>query len=244
MLGSVDLTKSLDEETYSEQLLEQQLKLRKLAYSLYEQKRSLILVYEGWDAAGKGGNIRRLTAKLDPRGYHIYTISAPDGEDKIHHYLWRFWRRLIPPDEKQITVFDRSWYGRLLVERVEGFASARDWRRAYREINDFERQLTDAGIIVVKFWLHISEDEQLRRFEARKLTPYKRFKLTDEDWRNRDKWDEYEQAVNDMVLKTDTPNAPWTIVPANDKRYARVKTLKTIAKAVATGLETELPERI
>jgi len=244
MLGSVDLTKSLDEETYSEQLLEQQLKLRKLAYSLYEQKRSLILVYEGWDAAGKGGNIRRLTAKLDPRGYHIYTISAPDGEDKIHHYLWRFWRRLIPPDEKQITVFDRSWYGRLLVERVEGFAAARDWRRAYREINDFERQLTDAGIIVVKFWLHISEDEQLRRFEARKLTPYKRFKLTDEDWRNRDKWDEYEQAVNDMVIKTDTPNAPWTIVPANDKRYARVKTLKTIAKAVAAGLETELPERI
>jgi len=244
MLGSVDLTKSLDEATYSEQLLEQQLKLRKLAYSLYEQKRSLIVVYEGWDAAGKGGNIRRLTAKLDPRGYHIYTISAPDGEDKIHHYLWRFWRRLIPPDEKQITVFDRSWYGRLLVERVEGFAAARDWRRAYREINDFERQLTDAGIIVVKFWLHISEDEQLRRFEARKLTPYKRFKLTDEDWRNRDKWDEYEQAVNDMVLKTDTPNAPWTIVPANDKRYARVKTLKTIAKSVATGLETELPERI
>ena len=244
MLASVDLTKTLDQETYSKRLLEEQLRLRELAYSLYERKRSLIVVYEGWDAAGKGGSIRRFTSKLDPRGYHIYTIGAPEGEDKDHHYLWRFWRRLIPPDEKQITVFDRSWYGRVLVERVEGFASARDWRRAYREINDFERQLTDAGIIVVKLWLHISEDEQLRRFEARKLTPYKRFKLTEEDWRNRDKWDEYEEAAGDMVLKTDTPNAPWTIVAGNDKRYARVKALKTIAKAVTAGLETELPQRI
>lgn len=244
MLSSIDLSKTLSKDKYEKRLLQYQLTLRELALRMYKQKRSLIVVFEGWDAAGKGGNIRRITSKLDPRGYHIYSIAAPEGDDKYHHYLWRFWRRLIPPDEKQITVFDRSWYGRVLVERVEGLTPKRDWMRAYREINDFERQLTDAGIMLAKFWLHISEDEQLRRFEAREKTPYKRFKLTDEDWRNREKWDEYSEAVNDMVLKTDPPNAPWTIVEANSKRYARIKTLRTLVETISAGLETELPERL
>ena len=243
MLSSADLNKTLPVEEYEEQLLELQLTMRRLARRLYEEKRSLIVGYEGWDAAGKGGSIRRLTSHIDPRGYHIYSIAAPDGEDKTHHYLWRFWRRLIPPDEKQITVFDRTWYGRVLVERVEGFATPTEWKRAYREINDFERQLTDAGLIVVKFWLHISREEQLRRFEARKETPYKRFKLTDEDWRNREQWGEYTQAVDDMLLKTDAPNARWAVVEANCKRFARVKTLRTIVETVSAGLETELPAR-
>lgn len=243
MLSSVDLNKTLAEAEYEEQLLDLQLTMRQLALRLYAEKRSLIVVYEGWDAAGKGGSIRRLTSHIDPRGYHIYSIAAPQGDDRTHHYLWRFWRRLIPPDEKQITVFDRSWYGRVLVERVEGFAAASEWKRAYREINDFERQLTDAGIMVVKFWLHISQEEQLRRFEARKHTPYKRFKLTDEDWRNREKWPEYSRAVGDMLLKTDAPNAPWTVLEANCKRFARVKGLRTIVDTVTAGLETELPER-
>ena len=172
MLSSVDLNKTLSEAEYEEQLLDLQLEMRQLALRLYTDKRSLIVTYEGWDAAGKGGSIRRLTSHIDPRGYHIYSIAAPQGDDKTHHYLWRFWRRLIPPDEKQITVFDRSWYGRVLVERVEGFAAPGEWKRAYREINDFERQLTDAGIMLVKFWLHISQEEQLSRFEARKQTPY------------------------------------------------------------------------
>jgi len=236
MLETVDLDQTLDPDAYHEQLLEQQLLLRDLAFRLYEQKRSLVVVYEGWDAAGKGGNIRRFTEKLDPRGYQVYSIAAPDGEDRTHHYLWRFWRRLLPPDEKQITVFDRSWYGRVMVERVEGFAREDEWKRAFREINDFERQLRDADIMLAKFWIHISQEEQLRRFEARKQTPYKAFKLTDEDWRNREKWDAYWQAVNDMLVKTSTPAAPWTVLEGNCKRFARVKALRTLVDVISTGL--------
>jgi polyphosphate kinase 2 (PPK2 family) len=166
----------------------------------------------------------------------VYSIGAPEGDDKNHHYLWRFWRRLIPPDEKQIVVFDRSWYGRLLVERVEGFATEGEWRRAFREINDFERQLGDAGILIGKFWLHISKEEQLRRFEGRQETPHKAFKLTDEDWRNREKWDEYHAAVDEMLIKTSTTDAPWTVVEGNCKRFARVKTLRTLADMMSAGL--------
>ncbi len=239
MLETIDLTQTLDKDSYNEQLLEQQLLLRQLAQRLYDEKRSLIVVYEGWDAAGKGGNIRRFTEKLDPRGYQVHSIAAPEGEDKTHHYLWRFWRRLIPPDEKQIVVFDRSWYGRVMVERVEGFARKREWKRAFREINDFERQLTDAGIMMAKFWLHISEDEQLRRFESRRDTPYKAFKLTDEDWRNRDKHDAYAAAVDEMLIKTSTINAPWTVIEGNCKRFARVKALRTLARTIAEGLNAE-----
>lgn len=237
MLNTVDLTKRLTKEEYREQLLWYQVELRKLAFHLYQEKRLLIIVYEGWDAAGKGGSIRRVTERIDPRGYQVYSIGVPEGDDKKHHYLWRFWRRLLPPDEKQILIFDRSWYGRVLVERVEGFASEAEWTRAYYEINDFERQLTDAGIIVVKFWLHISQKEQLRRFEERQQTPYKAWKLTDEDWRNREKWSLYEDAVNEMLVRTSTLNAPWVVVEGNDKHYARVKVLREVVQLLTEALD-------
>ena len=167
----------------------------------------------------------------------MFAIAAPDGEDKTHHYLWRFWRRLKAPDDKQILIFDRSWYGRVMVERVEGFATEEEWKRAYREINEFERQLTDHGMILVKLWFHISKDEQLRRFEARRETPHKQWKLTDEDWRNREKWGAYEEAVEDMLLKTSTLAAPWTVVEGNDKLWARIKTQETLIAALTAGLE-------
>jgi polyphosphate kinase 2 (PPK2 family) len=201
------------------------------------KKRTLVVVYEGWDAGGKGGNIKRVTEKLDPRGYEVFPIAAPKGEDATHHYLWRFWRRLKPPEEKQVLIFDRSWYGRVMVERIEGFCTEAEWKRAYREINEFERQLVDFGMILVKFWIHISKEEQLRRFEVRQDTPYKAWKLTKEDWRNREKWDAYEGAVNEMLLKTSTVTAPWTVVEGNDKWFARVKTLGTLVQVLSDELD-------
>ena len=237
MLSTIDLSKSLTKEEYVHDLIRYQLQLQTLAYQLYVQKRPLVIVYEGWDAGGKGGNIKRITEKLDPRGYQVYPIAAPEGEDKTHHYLYRFWRRLKPPDEKQILIFDRSWYGRVMVERLEGFCTEEEWKRAYREINEFERQLVDFGTILVKFWIHISKDEQLRRFEFRKETPYKAWKLTDEDWRNRQKWDLYEGAINDMILKTSTLTAPWTIVEGDCKWYARVKALQTLVETLSSELD-------
>jgi polyphosphate kinase 2 (PPK2 family) len=236
MLKTIDLNKQLTREEYVQNLLHYQLQLRELAYQLYVQKRTLTVVYEGWDAGGKGGNIKRVTEKLDPRGYEVFSIAAPKGEDATHHYLYRFWRRLKPPDEKQVLIFDRSWYGRVMVERIEGFCTEAEWKRAYREINEFERQLVDFGMIVVKFWIHISPDEQLCRFESRREIPYKAWKLTDEDWRNREKWGAYEEAVNDMLLKTSTVTAPWTIVEGNDKWFARVKTLRTLVEVLSTEL--------
>jgi len=199
-----------------------------------------VIVYEGWDAAGKGGNIRRLAQGLDPRGYEVIPVAAPTADELAHHYLWRFWRKL--PKAGHIAVFDRSWYGRVLVERVEGFCTEEAWKRAYREINEFERQLVDFGTILLKFWIHISKEEQLRRFELRQDTPYKAWKLTSEDWRNREKWDVYAQAVDDMLLKTSTITAPWTVVEGNDKFSARVKTLKTIVDRVSRELDYEFPE--
>jgi len=183
MLETIDLTRRLDRESYVREVSRRQIQLRELGYQVYLQKRPVVLVFEGWDAAGKGGAIKRATEKLDPRGYVVYPISAPHGEDKTRHYLYRFWRRL--PEKGQIAIFDRSWYGRVLVERVEGFASESEWKRAYKEINSFERQLRDFGTVVIKFWVHISREEQLRRFEERKSLGYKSWKLTDEDWRNR-----------------------------------------------------------
>jgi polyphosphate kinase 2 (PPK2 family) len=237
MLETIDLSAKLTREEYVQGLLQYQLQLRELAYQLYVQKRTLVVVYEGWDAGGKGGNIKRVTEKLDPRGYEVFPIAAPKGEDATHHYLYRFWRRLKPPDEKQILIFDRSWYGRVMVERIEGFCTEAEWRRSYREINEFERQLVDSGMVLAKFWIHISQEEQLRRFEGRRDTPYKAWKLTDEDWRNRDKWDAYEEAVNDMLLKTSTVTAPWTIVEGNDKWFARVKTLQTLINTLSEALD-------
>jgi polyphosphate kinase 2 (PPK2 family) len=236
MLETMDLNKRLSREEYGTSLIRYQIQLRELAYQLYVQQRSLVVVYEGWDAAGKGGNIKRVTEKLDPRGYEVFPIAAPNGEDATHHYLWRFWRRLLPPDEKQILIFDRSWYGRVMVERVEGFATESEWKRAYREINEFERQLVDAGMIIAKFWIHISSQEQLRRFEQRRDTPYKSWKLTDEDWRNRQKWDAYEAAVEEMLIKTSTLTAPWTVVEGNDKWYARIKALQTLVHVLSDRL--------
>jgi polyphosphate kinase 2 (PPK2 family) len=234
MLEQIDLGRTLDKDAYQRQLEHYQAQLGQAGYQVYAQKRPVVIVYEGWDAAGKGGSIRRLTEALDPRGYVVHPIGAPKGEDKTHHYLWRFWRRL--PEKGQIAIFDRSWYGRVMVERVEGFCSQDEWQRAFREINQFERQLLNFGAVIVKFWIHISPDEQLARFEARKSTRYKAWKLTAEDWRNREKWDQYRQAVEDMLLQTSTPSAPWTIVEGNSKHYARVKAIRTVVETLQREL--------
>jgi Polyphosphate:AMP phosphotransferase (EC 2.7.4.-) len=234
ILRRVDLSQRLDPGKYSRQLNKLQAKLRLLGFQVYLQKRPVVVVFEGWDAAGKGGTIQRITEKLDPRSYVVHAIAAPTGEDKAHHYLYRFWRRL--PPRGQIAIFDRSWYGRVLVERVEGFARPEEWQRAYAEINEFERQLVEFGTIVVKFWMHLSPEEQLRRFEERQSIPYKAWKLTEEDWRNREKWPQYEAAADEMLLRTSTPAAPWTIIEAEDKRFARIKALRTLVRR----LEAEL----
>jgi polyphosphate kinase 2 (PPK2 family) len=233
-LGRVDLSLRLDQKTYERELNKLQAKLHLLGLEIYRQQRPVALVFEGWDAAGKGGAIKRLTEKLDPRGYIVHTIAAPAGEDKTHHYLYRFWRRL--PPRGNIAIFDRSWYGRVLVERIEGFAREDEWQRAYAEINEFERQLVEFGAIVCKFWMHISPDEQLRRFEERQTVAYKAWKLTDEDWRNREQWPRYEQATDEMLLRTSTPAAPWTVVESEDKRFARIKVVRTVVRR----LEEEL----
>ncbi|HWO89318.1 MAG TPA: polyphosphate:AMP phosphotransferase [Gemmatimonadales bacterium] len=234
MLDQVDLSKKLSEARYVEAIRAGQVRLRELALRCYDQRRPVVIVYEGWDAAGKGGNIRRVIGSLDPRGYHVQPIAAPKGDEATHHYLWRFWTRL--PKSGHFTIFDRSWYGRVLVERVEGFCTEAEWRRAYQEINEFERQLADFGTIIVKFWLHISKDVQLARFEERKATEHKRYKITDEDWRNREKWDIYRVAVGDMLTATSTTWAPWTVVEANDKLWARVRSMRAIIKAIEKGL--------
>jgi polyphosphate:AMP phosphotransferase len=218
--------KSIDKETFERRLRERQSELHLLQRRAAEHGLSTILVFEGWDAAGKGGAIRRLTPALDARHYQVIPIAAPTDEERAHHYLWRFWRHL--PRAGRVTIFDRSWYGRVLVERVEGFASPLEWMRAYSEINQFEDQLLDHGIVLVKFWLHISRDEQLRRFNERQRSTFKSWKITDEDWRNRKKWNAYEQAVNEMVERTSTRRAPWTLVEANDKYFARIKVLQTM----------------
>lgn len=234
ILRQVDLRQRLDEKEYSTRLKRLQAQLHLLGLATYNQQRPVVLVFEGWDAAGKGGAIQRLTAELDPRAYTVHAIAAPSGDDKTHHYLYRFWRRL--PPRGQLAIFDRSWYGRVLVERVEGFARPDEWGRAYAEINEFERQLVDYGTIICKFWLHLSPEEQLRRFEERQNVPYKAWKLTEEDWRNREKWDQYIEAVDEMLLRTSTPAAPWTVVEAEDKRFGRVKVLNTLVQR----LESEL----
>ena len=235
MLENVDLTLHIDRDDYQKEVKPLQNRLHLLAFQVYQQKRPVIIAFEGWDAAGKGGAIKRLTERIDPRGYVVQPIAAPAGDDKERHYLYRFWRRL--PEAGQIAIFDRSWYGRVLVERVEHFCKDDDWMRAYSEINEFERQLVDFGAIVFKFWLHISPEEQLKRFEERQDTPYKSWKLTSEDWRNRAKWDEYHAAADDMILKTSTPRAPWTVVEANDKYYARIKVLRTVVSKLTKELK-------
>jgi polyphosphate kinase 2 (PPK2 family) len=209
--------------------------MHELGHRIYRHRIPVVIVYQGWDAAGKGGNIRRLVRTLDPRGYEVVPVSAPNDLEKAHHYLWRFWNRV--PKAGHIAIFDRSWYGRVLVERVEGFCSEAEWRRAYREINQMEQHLVHFGTVLLKFWLHIDRDEQLRRFEARQENPNKRWKMGDEDWRNRQKWDQYVVAVEEMLARTSTGHAPWTVVPSNNKRYARVHVLETVCEAIEGRLE-------
>jgi len=233
-LDDVDLSSSLEPEEYRERLERGQARLSRLIPRAVRAKSNAVLVFEGWDAAGKGGCIRRLTRAMRARDYEVVSVPAPTDEEKARHYLWRFWRRL-PPAGRMI-LFDRSWYGRVLVERVEGFATEEEWRRAYGEINEFERQLTDHGGPVVKFWLHVDQDEQLRRFQDREKTLYKKYKITDEDYRNRDRWDDYVDAINEMVERTSKKRAPWHLVPANDKKFARIMILETVCDAIEKAL--------
>lgn len=229
-LAQVNLSLQLPKEEYKTKLKQYQVQLRQLQKDIFDQKKGVLLLFEGWDAAGKGGAIKRVTDILDPRSYEVHAFAAPTEEEKRHHYLWRFWRSLSPLGK--IGIFDRTWYGRVLVERIEGFASEIEWRRAYREINEFEAQLATSNYVVLKFWIHISQEEQLKRFEARQQDSFKRYKLTEEDWRNREKWDLYDVAVNQTIARTNTPLAPWTVVPGDDKYYARVFILETIINAL------------
>ena len=234
-LNEVDLSASLEKQEYKKELKKWQKKANALLHRSQEEDKSCVIVFEGWDAAGKGGCIRRLTASMDAGFYRVVPIAAPSQEELSHHYLWRFWRKV--PRAGRITIFDRSWYGRVLVERVEGFASELDWTRSYDEINDFEQQLNDKGIPVIKFWLHIDKDEQLRRFKEREETPYKLHKITDEDYRNREKWDQYEEAINDMIDYTSTDHSPWRVIPSNNKQYARIEVLKHVCAVLEKNLE-------
>ena len=230
VLSGIDLSKSLTEEEYKTRLKKLQKRLAELHSELYRLRIPVVIGFEGWDAGGKGGAIKRLTSNLDPRGYRVNPTAAPNDIEKVHHYLWRFWTRL--PKTGHIAIFDRTWYGRVMVERIEGFCSEAEWRRAYQEINEMESHMANAGAVVLKFWLHIDKDEQERRFRERQANPAKQWKITDEDWRNREKWDQYEEAVNEMLIRTSTTYAPWIVVEGNDKRYARVKVLQTVVDAL------------
>lgn len=237
VLSAIDLSQSLDRDAYRKELANQQATLHKLALEARKRGVSTVLAFEGWDAAGKGGVIRRVTQALEAGDYRVIPVAAPTQEEHKYHYLWRFWRDL--PAAGKFVIFDRTWYGRVLVERLEGFASLAEWQRAFDEINDFESQLVEHGCYVAKFWLHISPEEQLARFQARENTPYKKHKITDEDYRNRERWDEYVKAVDQMVLRTSANSAHWHVIPANDKYFARIATLKAINK----GLERTLRKR-
>ena len=230
VLSGIDLSKSLTEEEYKTRLKKLQKRLAELHSELYRLRIPVVIGFEGWDAGGKGGAIKRLTSNLDPRGYRVNPTAAPNDIEKVHHYLWRFWNNV--PKAGHIAVFDRTWYGRVMVERIEGFCSEAQWRRAYQEINEMESHMANAGAVVLKFWLHIDKDEQERRFRERQANPTKQWKITDEDWRNREKWDQYEEAVNEMLIRTSTTYAPWIVVEGNDKRYARVKVLQTVVDAL------------
>jgi polyphosphate:AMP phosphotransferase len=234
VLSALNLDRSLAGKKYELELAKWQGQLAELARHRAFARRSLVLVFEGMDAAGKGGAIRRLTTALDPRQFQVVPIAAPTEDERAHAYLWRFWRQL--PRWGHVTIFDRSWYGRVLVERIEGFCAEADWLRAYAEINDFEHELVSAGMIVLKFWLQIDREEQLRRFKQRQKIAHKRFKITPEDWRNRDKWRDYQKATVDMIDRTSTGRAPWVIVPANDKNFARVMIARRVVKHLERAL--------
>lgn len=234
LLADVELDKTISEEDYKAELKKLQTKLGALHNRLYRKRVPVIIAYEGWDAAGKGGNIKRITGALDPRGYEVHPIASPEPHEKARHYLWRFWKRL--PKTGHIAIFDRTWYGRVMVERLEGFCSENDWKRAYNEINEFEKELSEWGAVIIKFWVQIDKDTQLARFNERQNTPEKRWKITDEDWRNREKWDQYEEAVNEMLQKTSTTYAPWHILQSVDKKYARIQALKVVVEELEKAL--------
>jgi polyphosphate kinase 2 (PPK2 family) len=230
-LADVDLAATVAKDEYDRDLKRLQQEVYALHVRNFLEERRAVLVFEGWDAAGKGGAIKRLTALMDPRGYKVWPIAAPRDAEKRNHYLWRFWQRL--PETGEIAMFDRSWYGRVLVERVEGFARKPEWQRAYDEINAFERTLTVDGVRMVKFFLHIDRATQLQRFRDRKADPLKEYKLGPDDWRNRRRWKDYEDAVQEMLDRTHRPDAPWIVVPANDKRHARLTVLREVATMLA-----------
>ncbi len=230
-----DLTATISDEEYKAELKRLQDKLAKLHNKIYRKRIPVVLCYEGWDAAGKGGNIRRIAYPLDPRGFDVIPVASPTPGELARHYLWRFWTKL--PRSGHVTIFDRTWYGRVMVERIEGFCSEDDWKRAYGEINEFEKELTDWGTVVLKFWIHIDPDTQLERFQARQNTPEKQWKITDEDWRNREKWPQYEEAVEDMLRQTSTEYAPWYIIESVDRKYARIRTLQIVTDALERAVK-------
>jgi polyphosphate kinase 2 (PPK2 family) len=234
VLTAVDLNQSLGQEEYRRQLAKQQARLHRLSIEARNRGISTVLAFEGWDAAGKGGVIRRVTAAMEAGDFRVIPVAAPTEDESKYHYLWRFWRDL--PAAGKVVIFDRTWYGRVLVERLEGFAAAAEWQRAYDEINDFESQLVEHGYFVAKFWLHISPEEQLARFKAREETAYKKHKITEEDYRNRERWDDYVTAVDQKILRTTSEGAPWHVIPANSKQFARIATLKAINKGLARRL--------
>lgn len=234
VLSGVDLTKTLSSKEYKRKLDGLQKRMEILHSELYRLRIPVVICFEGWDAAGKGGAIKRLTSHMDPRGYQVNPTASPNDTEKIHHYLWRFWNNM--PKAGHIAIFDRTWYGRVMVERIEGFCLEEEWRRAYQEINEMEEHLTNSGCVVLKFWLHIDKEEQERRFKERMENPAKQWKITDEDWRNREKWEEYEKAVDEMLVRTSTTYAPWEIVEANSKYYARVKVLETVVEAMEKAI--------
>ena len=235
ILDAVNLDATISDKAYKRELKRHQAKVADRVWKAKDAGISTVAVFEGWDAAGKGGAIRRLNQAIDARLSRVISIAAPTDEERAHHYLWRFWRHL--PRGGHVTIYDRSWYGRVLVERVEGFATEAAWRRSYSEINQFEEQLARHGIVLLKFWLHISAEEQLRRFQEREKIPWKQHKITDEDWRNRDRWDAYEDAVNEMVARTSTEYAPWNVIAANDKHHARVEVVRTVGARLGDALD-------
>ncbi len=237
VLAKTDLSLRLEKKQYEEELKKLQKRIKMLHGDIYRKRIPVVLCFEGWDAGGKGGAIKRLTKKMDPRGFVVNPTASPNDIEKAHHYLWRFWRAM--PKDGHIAIFDRTWYGRVMVERIEGFCTKQEWQRAYKEINDMEKDLSDKGAIVLKFWMQIDKEEQERRFTARQEDPKKQWKITEEDWRNREKWDQYEEAVNEMLIRTSTEYAPWIVVEGNDKYYARIKILKSVVQAIEKHMKTE-----
>jgi len=233
-LADADLSARLDEDEYRAELKELQRRIARLHNIIYRKRIPVVVCYEGWDAAGKGGNIRRLAYPLDPRGFDVHPIPAPEPHELARHYLWRFWKKL--PRSGHVAIFDRTWYGRVMVERIEGFCAAEDWQRAYNEMNEFEDELREAGAVILKFWIHVDPETQLARFTERQNTPEKQWKITEEDWRNREKWPQYEAAVSEMLENTSTEFAPWHIIESNDKLYARIKVLRIVAEAMEQAI--------